>query len=132
MDLQFIGIQYLDKFSNRELTTVCNGIGAAWFSHSTREITNWVFREIKATAFLHDIEFELQIGFDIANAHFLINGRKEVKAKYKWYNPLRYLKLRKVKAAYLTLEYFGKTAYKDAGLKNKKSKTKKKKQKGVS
>lgn len=132
IELGFIGVDILDKYSNRELTSICNGIGADWFPKSVRKLIDWICEYLQATAFQHDIEFEAQIGFEVANAHFLINGRKEVKAKYKWYNPKRYIALRRARQFYILLEYFGYPAYLQAmekKFKNKKSTSKKRKRK---
>jgi hypothetical protein len=68
---------------------------------------------------LHDIEFEAQIGFSIANKHFLKNGKIEILNKYGWYNPMRYIALNRLKQFYILLQTFGLIAYKNAGDKNK-------------
>lgn len=115
IEFDFIGADILKKFSNRDLCKICNGIGADWFPEYARTLATWMFDYLNATAMQHDVEFFDQIGFETANAHFLINGRKEVKAKTKWYDIRRYIRLRKVQQFYILLENFGLKAYEQAG-----------------
>ena len=120
--LGFEGVEILDKFNDNELRKICNGIGPEWMPAKYRKILNWVYKYLIATAFLHDAEFEAQIGFHKANAHFFTNGNLEVRANFKWYNLRRYIGFRRVRQFYWLLETFGMRAYNEAA--NKKQKRK--------
>jgi hypothetical protein len=117
--LNFSGIEIFDKYTDNELSKICNGIGAEWFPEKVRNLVTWIFDYLEATAFLHDIEFEAQKSFDIANKNFLENGKIEIKYNYNWYHPMRYIALHRVKQFYALLETFGGIAYKKAGEKGK-------------
>jgi hypothetical protein len=117
--LKFVGSEILFKYNNSQLAKICNGIGADWFPDYFRDIVSWIFNYLSATAFLHDVEYEAQIGLSLANEHFLINGEIEIKSKFTWYNPMRYIAMRRLKQFYHLLETFGHVAYKIAGLKKK-------------
>lgn len=120
--LRFEGANILFKYNNRKLAKICNGIGAEWFPEKVRNLVTWIFNYLEATSFLHDVEFEEQISFSLANSHFLTNGRIEIKDKYSWINPMRYIALRRVKQFYILLQTFGGIAYKNAGEKKDVSK----------
>ena len=117
--LKFVGSEILFKYNNAQLAKICNGIGADWFPEYFREIVSWIFNYLSATAFQHDVEFEAQIGLALANEHFLINGEIEIKDKFAWYNPMRYIALRRLRQFYHLLVTFGHVAYNIAGLKKK-------------
>lgn len=117
--LCFHGADILFKYNNSKLSKICNGIGAEWFPEKVRNLVTWIFNYLEITSFLHDIEFEAQIGFSIANKHFLKNGKIEILNKYGWYNPMRYIALNRLKQFYILLQTFGLIAYKNAGDKNK-------------
>jgi hypothetical protein len=117
--LKFIGAEILYKYSNKKLSQICNGIGADWFPEKVRNIATWIFNYLEATAFLHDVEFDEQISFSLANSHFLQNGRIEILNKFSWYNPMRYIALRRLKQFYILLQTFGLIAYNQAGDKDK-------------
>ena len=116
--LKFEGVEILEQYTNNELRKICNGIGPEFFPEKWRKIITWIFKYLEATAFLHDVEFHTQIGFGRANAHFFINGIREVKAKFKWYNPFRYIGLHRVRQFCYLLKIFGIFAYENANLEN--------------
>ena len=112
--LKFEGVEILEQYTNNELRKICNGIGPEFFPEKWRKIITWIFKYLEATAFLHDVEFHTQIGFGRANAHFFINGIREVKAKFKWYDLRRYIGKRRVRQFYWLLKTFGTRAYNEA------------------
>ena len=116
--LGFEGVEVLEKFTDNELRKICNGIGPEWLPEKYRKILTWIYKYLSATAFLHDAEFEAQIGFRKANGHFFVNGNIEVRAKFKWYNLRRYIGFRRVRQFYWILETFGVRAYNEARDKN--------------
>ena len=112
--LKFEGVEVLETFTDNELRNICNGIGPEWLPAEYRKILTWIYKYLEATAFLHDAEFEAQIGFRKANGHFFVNGIAEVKARFKWYNLRRYIGFRRVRQFYWLLETFGFRAYEEA------------------
>ena len=127
-ELQFEGVEVLDLFTDSELRKVCNGIGPEWLPTRYRKIITWIFKYLETTAFLHDAEYQAQIGFAKANSHFFANGNLEVRAKFKWYDLRRYIGFRRVRQFYWLLETFGNTAYENARIsKQKREKRKEKK-----
>ncbi len=118
--LKFEGAEILERFIDNELRIICNGIGPEWLPKKYRKILSWIYEYLEATAFLHDAEFEAQIGFRKANEHFFVNGNIEVRAKFKWYNLRRYIGFRRVRQFYWLLETFGFRAYEEARTRNKK------------
>ena len=128
--LGFEGVEVLEKFTDKELQKICNGIGPEWMPDCYRKVADWVWKYLTATAFLHDAEYEAQIGFHKANSHFFTNGILEVKANFKWYNPRRYIGYRRVRQFYWLLETFGIRAYNEAVNKTQKTKRRMKKNDG--
>ena len=116
--LKFEGVEVLEKFTDNELRIICNGIGPEWLPAKYRKVLTWIYKYLEATAFLHDAEFEAQIGFHKANSHFFTNGNIEVRARFKWYDLRRYIGFRRVRQFYWILETFGVRAYNEAGNKN--------------
>ena len=112
--LGFEGVEVLENFTDNELRKICNGIGPEWLPEKYRKILTWIYKYMIVTAFLHDVEFEAQIGFHKANSHFFTNGNIEVRTHFKWYNPRRYIGLRRVRQFYWLLETFGIRAYNEA------------------
>jgi hypothetical protein len=113
--LKFEGVEVLEKFTDNELRIICNGIGPEFFPEKFRKIITWIFKYLEATAFLHDAEYQAQVGFSLANTHFYNNGMKEVDAKFAWYDPRRYVGRHRVRQFYWILETFGIRAYNEAG-----------------
>ncbi len=116
--LKFEGVEVLERFTDNELRIICNGIGPEWLPTKYRKILSWIYKYLEATAFLHDAEFEAQIGFYKANSHFFGNGNIEVRARFKWYDLRRYIGFRRVRQFYWILETLGSKAYKEAENKN--------------
>ena len=124
--LKFEGVEVLEKFTDNELRKICNGIGPEWMPEKYRKILSWIYKYLEATAFLHDAEFEAQIGFHKANSHFFGNGNIEVRARFKWYDLRRYIGFRRVRQFYWLLETFGMRAYNEARNCDKKNNRKEK------
>ena len=124
--LGFEGVGVLEKFTDNELRIICNGIGPEWLPAEYRKVLTWIYKYLEATAFLHDAEFEAQIGFHKANSHFFGNGNIEVRARFKWYDLRRYIGFRRVRQFYWILETFGIRAYEEARNRDKKNNRKEK------
>ncbi len=116
--LDFEGVEILEKFTDNELRKICNGIGPEFFPDAWRKVISWIYKYLETTAFLHDAEFQAQVGLHKANAHFFVNGNLEVIAKFKWYDLRRYIGKRRVRQFYWLLETFGCRAYNEAPLQN--------------
>ena len=124
--LKFEGVEVLERFTDNDLRIICNGIGPEWLPTKYRKILTWIYKYLEATAFLHDAEFEAQIGFRKANGHFFTNGNIEVRARFKWYDLRRYIGFRRVRQFYWILETFGIRAYEEARNRDKKNNRKEK------
>jgi hypothetical protein len=107
-------VEVLDRYTDNELRQICNGIGPEFFPEKFRKIITGIFKYLEATAFLHDAEYQAQVGFSLANTHFYNNGMKEVDAKFAWYDPRRYVGRHRVRQFTLALQLFGIRAYYNA------------------
>jgi hypothetical protein len=101
-----------------DLAEKYNGTGAEWMCEVSREVLDFVHRELLAAVLIHDYDTSLSDGttkgFKASNKRFYENCKKISKTKYNAYNPLRYVWLFKSWRAYRFLKRFGRKAWNDA------------------
>lgn len=94
-DLKLEGREILEKYSDKELQKICNGIGPEAFPKGIRSVTTSLHPTLEPVAMIHDVEFEESDGikstFTAANDRYYTNGCKAAKAEYGWCNPVRYI-----------------------------------------
>ena len=93
--LELEGREILEKYSDEELQKICNGIGPEFFPGWSREIISNIHPTLQPVAFIHDVEWYESDGewetFYWTNREFDSNGIRAAFAKYKWYDPRRYI-----------------------------------------
>ncbi|MEG2076732.1 MAG: hypothetical protein RRY34_09540 [Victivallaceae bacterium] len=93
--LNLDGIEILDKYKVDELSNIYNGIGPDAFPEWLRKGISFLHPSLAVLALIHDVEwFEgdySKASFTASNERFKSNGYKVAKAKYAWYNPVRYV-----------------------------------------
>lgn len=96
----------------------CNGIGAAWMSETSRKILNKRFPVLQTAAMIHDVRYQYGSGtdedFHQANDELYENGCILAKAKYSWWEPLRYLVMYDAHRLAKVCDAFGRKAYYEA------------------
>ncbi|MFI3290642.1 MAG: hypothetical protein R3Y46_02050 [Opitutales bacterium] len=94
-----------------------NGTGADSMSDSQRKILSFMLK-LRETVGMHDLDYYLSDGtlrgWKWADTRFYENGRIEIRARWKVYNPYRYLMFVKLRIAKYLLDKAGATAYKSA------------------
>ncbi len=109
------------KLSKEEFAKLCqeqfNGTGPDSFSSPSRKFLSWIMR-LRENVAMHDIDYYLSTGklsdWLLADERFYQNGKIEIRAKWKIYNPYRYLMYIKLQIAYRLLYKAGSSAYKAA------------------
>lgn len=94
IELQLDGREILEKYSDTELQTICNGIGPEGAGVFLRRFLNKLHPAIEPAAMIHDVEFFESDGseekFTAANDRFVKNGCKGA-FRYPWYDFRRYI-----------------------------------------
>ncbi|GKT35494.1 hypothetical protein ADUPG1_008646 [Aduncisulcus paluster] len=91
--LGLLGYEAVEKFTEQQLTVICNGIGPRFFPTWVREAISTIYRDLAVCAFIHDVEYYIGGGkeeWEQSNLRFKLNGYTVAKKKYGWWNPLRY------------------------------------------
>lgn len=87
--------EILEKYSDYELAVIYNGIGSDGFPEWLRNKITKLHPTLEVVALIHDVEWHESdktiSGFNKSNASFKENGYIAAKAKYGWWNPLRYV-----------------------------------------
>ena len=90
--------EILDKYTDKELSCIYNGIGPESFPNWLRTIINGLNPSLEVVALIHDVEWHetdhTEKTWKETNARFKRNGYKVAKAKYGWWNPFRYRVMR--------------------------------------
>ena len=106
-DYQLQGREILAAFSDQELRRICNGIGAEWMPDAARVWVSNLNPALEPVAMIHDVRWYLSTGkradFEASNREFEANGLIMARARYGWYNPLRYRVMRRTKEFALIL-----------------------------
>lgn len=94
----------------------CNGIGAAWTPDSMRKLCTELNPVMELPACIHDRRYSIGTtkgDRQFADNEFLANCQICIKAKYAWWNPARYVMLRRAKRFHTLLRAFGGIAFND-------------------
>lgn len=108
--LELEGTEIFGAFKNTEMAGAFNGIGPERMPEWMREAIGFLHPTLMVAAFIHDLEYTKGGGyaeFSASNARFLANGQKAAKAKYGWYNPLRYLVMARARRFAFYCQQFG-------------------------
>lgn len=123
-DCALRGYSFLLNFTDEQLSEQYNGIGPEWFPAVLREIVDTVTSEFQAAALIHDVRWSNSDGsrsfFDESNEELGENCATLAKYFCSWYNPRRYILLRRAKTFKRLCSLFGWSAYTDAYKKGKK------------
>ena len=88
------GADNLGRYSDEDLASIYNGIGPEWFPEPLRKFIDRLHPDLRCVALVHDVDFHEGDGsrekFTVANRRLRVNGHRVAKAKYAWYNPMRY------------------------------------------
>ena len=88
----------LSKYTDEELGRMYNGIGPEAFPDWIRSTLDGLNPTLEPVAFIHDVEWsqpeKSKEAWKESNRRFYENGVKAAKAKYAWWNPLRYRVIR--------------------------------------
>ena len=94
-DLQLLGREVLEKYTDEELQVICNGIGPDAFPAGVRKFVTSIHPTLECCAFIHDVEWYEATGtkehFTASNDRYAQNGIILAKAEYAWCNPVRYI-----------------------------------------
>lgn len=95
IELGLENVEILEKYTDRQLQKICNGIGPELLPDVLRELISKMRPTLQPVAFIHDVEWYESDGehftFSESNARFRTNGHICAKAAYPWYHPCRYL-----------------------------------------
>lgn len=100
-----------------------NGIGADWQSNLSRAAITGLREFFEPVALVHDVVGDLYNDGTAAGArewnkkYWLENGRKLACYRYRWYDPRRWIQLRRNWVLYEFLETFGARAWREAYVK---------------
>ncbi len=110
--------EILDRYSYRELTVICNGIGSGDMPDELRNAISSLNPSLEPVALIHDLEcHEARRGgvgeedFSASNRRFRCNGCRMAEYRYGWYDPRRYYVKSKAKAFAEILQTFGRSAF---------------------
>ena len=112
------GLEYPQDFSratNADLQRICNGIGADWMTDGSRRKLTAMMSYAEASAIIHDWEYAHSNASEYWRAkvdeRFLVNALREIRSRFKWYNPRRWLAERAVLIGYCVLQRVGRAAW---------------------
>ena len=115
--LGLAGRDVLDKYRDAELRKLCNGVGPDFFPEWARELVTDLRPEAELPAFIHDVEWYEADGtrehFTATNDRFAANGEIVAKARYRWYDPRRYLAIRRAARLARYCQAFGWSQYRE-------------------
>lgn len=101
----------LDKYSDFQLSIIYNGIGPESFPDWLRNVISALHPSLEMAALIHDAEWHETDGtkqsFKESNDRFKRNGYKIAKAKFKWYNPRRYIVMNQARRFGNACQMFG-------------------------
>ena len=110
-EFQLENREIIGKYTMAELCSIYNGIGPGSFPDWLRNVISMLHPSLAVVAFVHDVEWHESDGsrekFTESNGRFKRNGYLVAKAKYGWYNPLRYIVMNQARRFGNTCELFG-------------------------
>lgn len=93
----------------------CNGIGADWMPDCMTALCTKLNSVMEVPAAIHDRRYMTQkLPRSEADLEFLTNTIRVIKGVYSWWNPLRYVMMRRAVRYYSYLLMFGTRAWEEA------------------
>ena len=93
----------------------CNGIGSDWMPSAMVKLCTKLNGIMEVPAAIHDRRYVTKgISRSEADLEFLTNTIRVIKWKYSWWNPIRYLMMRRAMRYYTYLLMFGEKAWEGA------------------
>ena len=112
------GLEYPQDFSratNADLQRICNGIGADWMTENSRRKLTAMMSYAEAAAMIHDYEYHFSNASEKWRAkvdeRVLMNALREIRYKFKWWQPKRWFAERAVLIGYCVLQRVGRAAW---------------------
>ena len=109
------GREILDKYSDRTLALIYNGLGPDSFPAWLRAVVTALSPDLEPDALIHDVEWHeadgTRAGFDASNARFRRNGYRCAKARFGWADPRRYLLMNRARRFANYCQLFGGKAW---------------------
>ena len=127
MDLGLSGAWFMRELGPERVARACNGIGPESWPEEARAVLNRWLGTFDVCADDHDCRFEYDndgsdVKFRQANDELERNCLIVADAKYRWYNPLRYIARRKGRLMAQACRDFGWRAWRAAWERNQKKK----------
>lgn len=98
-----------------DLAVYCNGIGADWMTENSRRKLTSMMSYAEAAAMIHDYEYHFSNASEKwrakADERFLVNALREIRYKFKWWQPKRWFAERAVLIGYCVLQRVGRAAW---------------------
>jgi len=112
-ELRLSGAELLDDLE--AVMRECNGIGADWMPVVMTKLCTKLNPVMEVPAAIHDRRYMTRgITRSDADLEFLTNTLKVIKDRYAWWNPWRYLMMRRAVRYYSYLVMFGDMAWEEA------------------
>lgn len=92
----------------------CNGIGADWMPEVMTKLCTKLNPVMEVPAAIHDRMYVECASRNQADLDFLTNTLVVIRKKYAWWNPWRYLMMRRAVRYYSYLVMFGDKAWEEA------------------
>ena len=110
------GLSGMELLRDPEVVSMeCNGIGAEWMPSVMTKLCTKLNPVMEVTAAIHDRRYMTRgITRAEADLEFLTNTLRIIKDKYPWWNPWRYLMMRRAIRYYTYLVIFGDAAWEAA------------------
>ena len=112
------GLSGYRLLSNAEtVMTECNGIGADWMPSCMRTLCTKLNKVMEIPAAIHDRRYVLgstNTDRQSADSEFFTNCSKIIMHEYAWWNPWRYIMLRRAMRYTTYLHVFGSVAWEEA------------------
>ena len=126
-----LSLKYPAQFmllSCEELAQIVNGYGPDHWHENLRKAVSWIFRKYPTPAAIHDVRYEFSDGSELtrkaADAEFAANLLLVWQARYgitRWINPAAWYGYWKINTAAALTCKFGKSAWRDACCRRKRS-----------
>ena len=107
----------LDKYSDRELADIYNGLGSDSMPAWLRDAVTFLSPDLEPDALIHDVEWHEADGtresFTASNKRFKHNGYRSAKKCFGWADPRRYLMMNRARRYGNYCQTFGWSAWKE-------------------
>ncbi|MDD4817285.1 MAG: hypothetical protein PHI85_04880 [Victivallaceae bacterium] len=113
--LQLEGAGVLMKYSVSDLRYIYNGIGPDSFPVWLRDIVSALHPSLAVVAFIHDVEWHetdyQSATFAASNDRFKRNGYRVAAARFRWYDPRRWIVMNQARRFGNLCQTFGWSAW---------------------